>query len=185
MLIYEADLYNGSDDWDLIEGEKIISNGEITLSNATQIRYIPVDLLHYSRYIIDFELYSSSDNRIHIGVANGTSDLRFWRDTNTTHVRIGDLYAKDYMYNDFEAINKWRNFRIINNLTKSSVTIENNRYDINYPIKGRYLYLRKWLDEYIKVRNIRITIIKSLTYKCNRSMKSFSICIIFETLLIS
>ena len=168
MRLYEANLFNGQRDWNATEGAVSISNGEITVSRVNSVRYISVDLLRYKQYIVDFELFNSGDNRIRFGIIDGINNLDVIQDIATTIFSIYGLYVKTLDYNIYNITNQWKNIKIIRNLSKSTLFIENSRFDINHPIRGRYLWFYKWYIEYIKVRNIRITVLSSMTCKANK-----------------
>ena len=80
MFRYEANLDNGDSEWELIEGTKSISNNEITLKGVTNVKFLPVNLLHYKEYIIDFELYNMGNDRIEFGIVDGPEPLKIQQD---------------------------------------------------------------------------------------------------------
>ena len=81
----------------------------------------------------------------------------------------------------------WRNFKIIKKSAKSAIYVESNRYDIGHRIRGMHLYLRKWVggvsDDYIKVKNIKITVLNAPSCKCKRKSGLFLPRFIMITLL--
>ena len=177
MFRYEANLINGENEWNLIEGTKNISNNEITLKNDTKVNFLPVNLLHYQEYIIDFELYNMCDNRIEFGIVNGPEPLTIRQDINKTNIYVSNLYHKELEQNVFKTTGNWRNFKIIKKSRKSAFYVENNKYDIDHRIRGMNFYLRKWAgglpENYIKVKNIKITVLNALTCNCKRKVGLF------------
>lgn len=168
MKLYEANLFNGENDWVATQGQSNISNGEITVSAVSILKYISVDLLRFKRYIIDFELFNVGDNRITFGIMDENNKFYVRQGIATTNISISDKCIKELDYNIYNTTNQWKNIKIIRNISMSTIFIESSRYDLNYPIKGRYFYLYKWYSLYIKVRNIRITILSSVTCRANK-----------------
>ena len=99
MYRYEANLIDGEDEWKNTDGSKTISNGEISVSAVSTAYFVKVDLLHFSSYVIEYELYNNGDNRIDVGVLEGTNSLRINQDIHTTIIRIYNLYTKTLDYN--------------------------------------------------------------------------------------
>ena len=167
MFRYEANLIDGNNEWKSTMGSKTISNGEIDISADSEARFIKVDLLHFSRYIIEFELYNIGDNRIKFGVHEGTNSLHIDQDIYNTSIIIDNLYSKTLDYNIFSTTEQWISYRIIRNMTKSEFFAGTTRFEIDKPIKGRYFYINKWYNDFIKVRNLKITVFRSFTCRFN------------------
>ena len=54
-------------------------------------------------------------------------------------------------------------------MTKSEFSVGTKKFEIDKPIKGRYFFINKWQNDYIKVRNLTITVFRSFTCRFNMS----------------